>query len=216
MGALSSPVTAGHTGFTGTSIVIDPLAHSFVILLTNRVHPSRDWGTINPARAAVGTDLAMALPVRPTRGRTAWYGGTADNATATLTVPVSVPRGGANLSFDLWYDTAETDSGALETSSDSGATWRRVPLSLRVGRSQWRTDGSFSGFEGRQWLRAAARLTGGTTHLRWRYTTAASPHGRGVYVNAVRVVDPRGVLFDDSRPRDAALFRPSGWIRSRD
>ncbi|MFQ5927099.1 MAG: glycoside hydrolase family 3 N-terminal domain-containing protein [Terriglobia bacterium] len=31
----------GHTGFTGTSIWIDPEKHLFVVLLTNRVHPSR-------------------------------------------------------------------------------------------------------------------------------------------------------------------------------
>jgi CubicO group peptidase (beta-lactamase class C family) len=50
MDGLSSPVTFGHTGFTGTSVVIDPLSDSFVILLTNRVHPSRDWGSNNPSR----------------------------------------------------------------------------------------------------------------------------------------------------------------------
>ena len=106
MGALSSPVTAGHTGFTGTSIVIDPLAHSFVILLTNRVHPTRDWGNNNPSRAAVGTDLALALPVHPKQGRTDWFAGTADDTTTTLTIPVAVPAGGAKLSFNLWYDTS--------------------------------------------------------------------------------------------------------------
>src|SRR5882757_6693041 len=31
----------GHTGFTGTSVWIDPYSQSFVILLTNSVHPSR-------------------------------------------------------------------------------------------------------------------------------------------------------------------------------
>ncbi|WP_218105747.1 serine hydrolase [Micromonospora inyonensis] len=45
MMGFSSPVTFGHTGFTGTSIVIDPLSHSFVILLSNRVHPDRGWGS---------------------------------------------------------------------------------------------------------------------------------------------------------------------------
>lgn len=215
MGALSSPVTAGHTGFTGTSIVIDPLAHSFVILLTNRVHPSRNWGSINPARAAVGSDLAMALPVRPTRGRTAWFAGTADNTTTTLTIPLTVAAGGARLSFDLWYDTAGTDSGAVETSSDGGTTWQLVPLSLQVHNYSWQTDGSFTGFEGRQWLRASAQLDAATTNVRWRYTTGPSPHGRGVYVDAVRVDSPQGLLFDDSRPRDAALFQPNGWTASQ-
>ena len=215
MGALSSPVTAGHTGFTGTSIVIDPLAHSFVILLTNRVHPTRNWSAINPVRAAVGTDLAMALPVRPTRGKTAWFAGTADNTTTTLTIPLTITGGNARLSFDLWYDTAETDSGAVEMSSDGGATWHLVPLSLQVDNYSWQTDGSFTGFEGRQWLRASAQLDATTTNLRWRYTTGPSPHGRGVYVDAVLVDNPQGVIFDESRPRDAALFQPNGWTASQ-
>jgi CubicO group peptidase (beta-lactamase class C family) len=32
----------GHTGFTGTSIWINPELDAFAILLTNRVHPNRD------------------------------------------------------------------------------------------------------------------------------------------------------------------------------
>jgi CubicO group peptidase (beta-lactamase class C family) len=61
MGGLASPVTFGHTGFTGTSIVIDPIAHTFLILLANRVHPSRDWGTNTASRRALGNDLAEAI-----------------------------------------------------------------------------------------------------------------------------------------------------------
>ncbi|GAA5193749.1 serine hydrolase domain-containing protein [Rugosimonospora acidiphila] len=214
MDALSSPVTAGHTGYTGTSIVIDPLSDSFVILLTNRVHPSRNWGSNNPSRRAVARDLALALPVRPASGRTDWFSGTTDASTATLTVPVAVPAAGARLSFDLWYDTEETDVGVLEASSDGGASWQPVPLSLRVGSDSWQTGGSFSGFEGRQWLRATAGLPGGTTELRWRYTTDPLYEGRGVYVDAVRVTGPHGVLFDDARPADAARFQPAGWTES--
>jgi CubicO group peptidase (beta-lactamase class C family) len=69
MGALSSPYTAGHTGYTGTSLVIDPTTRSFVLLLTNRVHPSRLRGSINPAREGVATALARAVPVRRTATR---------------------------------------------------------------------------------------------------------------------------------------------------
>lgn len=220
MDALSSPVTAGHTGYTGTSIVIDPLAHSFVILLTNRVHPSRAWGSNNPSRRAVARDLALALPVRPASGPTDWFSGVADATTATLTVPVTVPTAGAKLSFALWYDTEETDVGHLESSSDGGATWQPVPFSLRAGSSPragaaWQTDGSFAGFEGRQWLAATAALPAGTTGVRWRYQTDAGYQGRGVYVDAIRVSGPRGPLFDDRRPRDAALVEPDGWQVSR-
>ena len=60
MGALASPATAGHTGFTGTAMVVDPRSRSIAILLTNRVHPARDRGSINVARAAWATALAEA------------------------------------------------------------------------------------------------------------------------------------------------------------
>lgn len=41
-GDLFSETSFGHTGFTGTSIWIDPKADLFVILLTNAVHPTRE------------------------------------------------------------------------------------------------------------------------------------------------------------------------------
>jgi CubicO group peptidase (beta-lactamase class C family) len=44
-----SPGSIGHTGFTGTSIWIDPVKDVTVILLSNRVHPSRD----NPQRIKI-------------------------------------------------------------------------------------------------------------------------------------------------------------------
>jgi CubicO group peptidase (beta-lactamase class C family) len=40
-GALMSPAAIGHTGFTGTSIWIDPSRDLYVVLLMNRVHPTR-------------------------------------------------------------------------------------------------------------------------------------------------------------------------------
>lgn len=40
-GDLLSPQAFGHTGFTGTSIWADMESNAFIILLTNRVHPSR-------------------------------------------------------------------------------------------------------------------------------------------------------------------------------
>ncbi len=41
-GDLITPGAFGHTGFTGTSLWVDPEKELFVILLANRVHPSRD------------------------------------------------------------------------------------------------------------------------------------------------------------------------------
>jgi serine-type D-Ala-D-Ala carboxypeptidase len=59
MGHLASPQTYGHTGFTGTSLVVDPRRQLIVVLLSNRVHPTRDGPNTNPTRQAVA-DAAMA------------------------------------------------------------------------------------------------------------------------------------------------------------
>jgi CubicO group peptidase (beta-lactamase class C family) len=212
MGALSSPVTAGHTGYTGTDVVIDPLSRSFSILLTNRVHPSRNWGSITPARGAVVGDLARAIPVRPAAGRTAWFSQTKDKTTATLAAPVT---GATKLSFDLWYDTEATDLGVLETSAD-GTTWTPAPFSLKAGHNEWTSNGTFSGFENRQWAHATATLPAGTTSVRWRYTTDPLYEGRGVYVDGVRAYDGSGhLVFDGERRADAARFVSDGWVVSR-
>ena len=42
LGDLMPDCTFGHTGFTGTSFGVDPTTGYYVILLTNRVHPTRD------------------------------------------------------------------------------------------------------------------------------------------------------------------------------
>jgi len=62
MQGMSGPVTAGHTGYTGTSVVVDFDAQTFAVLLTNRVHPSRDTASTNPARCAWARGLAAASP----------------------------------------------------------------------------------------------------------------------------------------------------------
>lgn len=41
MGDLASATSFGHTGFTGTSLMIDPTRELVVVLLTNRVYPGR-------------------------------------------------------------------------------------------------------------------------------------------------------------------------------
>lgn len=51
----------GHTGFTGTSIWIDPTTDSFSIILTNRVHPNRNNTTINMYRSKFHNPLAAAI-----------------------------------------------------------------------------------------------------------------------------------------------------------
>jgi uncharacterized protein YbbC (DUF1343 family)/CubicO group peptidase (beta-lactamase class C family) len=52
----------GHTGFTGTSMWIDPTTNSYIILLTNSVHP-RGKGNAVGLRVKVATEIAAALPL---------------------------------------------------------------------------------------------------------------------------------------------------------
>ncbi len=59
-GALLSRNSVGHLGFTGTSLWIDPERGVSVVLLTNRVHPSRDDDRIRALRPRVH-DAAAAF-----------------------------------------------------------------------------------------------------------------------------------------------------------
>jgi CubicO group peptidase (beta-lactamase class C family) len=51
-GTHMSPRAFGHVGFTGTSLWIDPDAAVYVVLLTNRVHPTPDNDAIKQVRPA--------------------------------------------------------------------------------------------------------------------------------------------------------------------
>jgi uncharacterized protein YbbC (DUF1343 family)/CubicO group peptidase (beta-lactamase class C family) len=50
----------GHTGFTGTSLWLDPFTKSYVIILSNRVHPDGK-GDVGPMRAEIADIVASAI-----------------------------------------------------------------------------------------------------------------------------------------------------------
>jgi uncharacterized protein YbbC (DUF1343 family)/CubicO group peptidase (beta-lactamase class C family) len=50
----------GHTGFTGTSLWIDPVTDTYIVVLTNAVHP-RGGGTAIALRARIATAVVQAL-----------------------------------------------------------------------------------------------------------------------------------------------------------
>lgn len=52
----------GHTGFTGTSVWIDPTSQSYVLILSSRCHPDGK-GSVIPLRRAVADAVAGALSV---------------------------------------------------------------------------------------------------------------------------------------------------------
>ena len=54
----------GHTGWTGTSIWIDPATKTWVIILANRVHPDGK-GNVTPLRARIATVVGSAITSLP-------------------------------------------------------------------------------------------------------------------------------------------------------
>jgi CubicO group peptidase (beta-lactamase class C family) len=60
-GSLFSEKSFGHTGYTGTSIWGDPEDDSFVVLLTNRVHPTSENGKLIPWRAKFHDEVYRAI-----------------------------------------------------------------------------------------------------------------------------------------------------------
>lgn len=63
-GSRLGPRTFGHLGFTGTSLWVDPDAGFVGVLLTNRVHPTREHLAIRAARPATYDALVDALASR--------------------------------------------------------------------------------------------------------------------------------------------------------
>jgi CubicO group peptidase (beta-lactamase class C family) len=64
-GRLFGARSFGHTGFTGTSIWIDPESELFVVLLSNRVHPTRRNTRIGRVRPALADAAAGAIRTDP-------------------------------------------------------------------------------------------------------------------------------------------------------
>ncbi|WP_306744381.1 serine hydrolase domain-containing protein [Saccharothrix yanglingensis] len=190
MGALTSARAAGHTGFTGTTLVLDPLSRSIAVLLTNRVHPSRDWGSINPARRAVANGLAQAMAVKPRHGTA--HTPTAGGATLTTRALEQRP-GQRKLVFDAFVDLDPGDSVVVEA-TDDGATWREVRV--------------LTGYGQRRWQRVEV-VTEAAVAFRWRYVQGTGYGGRGAYVDSVRITDRRGVLLDAER--EPAGLHSEGW-----
>jgi CubicO group peptidase (beta-lactamase class C family) len=211
MGRLDSTRTAGHTGFTGTTIVIDPASRSIALQFSNRVHPTRNWGSTNAARRAVADGLADAMAVRAPNGQPSWYAGIGDASTATLTTPVIATRGGpVTVDYDTFVDTEPRYDVVTLQSSTDGTNWTTVPVTVTGSGAPRGPVTTLSGGT-RSWWRVHAQLPGtGPVQLRWRYVTDSAYTGRGVNVTDVRVFDQQGSLFDGDR--DQRGFTGVDWV----
>ncbi|KAJ5103239.1 hypothetical protein N7532_003768 [Penicillium argentinense] len=60
-GPMANTLAEGHTGFTGTSLVVDRASDTFMVLLAHAVHPNRNWSSNNIVREALGYWVARSL-----------------------------------------------------------------------------------------------------------------------------------------------------------
>lgn len=168
MDALSDSESFGHTGYTGTSIVINRDNHTTAILLTNRVHPSRTTVSTNFIRRDFARAVADSIPAPLNKKDKAWFSGYGDNLNRSMTVAT---RGASSLTFDAWNRIEQdSDYGYIETSVD-GEDWSESILQL-TGDSE-------------EWTAHEVALPEGTQFVRFRYVTDASVNGRGWYIRNI-------------------------------
>jgi uncharacterized protein YbbC (DUF1343 family)/CubicO group peptidase (beta-lactamase class C family) len=87
----------GHTGFTGTSIWIDPSTQTYVILLANSVHPSQR-PALTPLRSQVATIVAASV------GLAAPSATTSPATTSAATTPAAADGLGRNAKTQTGLD----------------------------------------------------------------------------------------------------------------
>ncbi|MDR7071479.1 serine hydrolase [Fictibacillus barbaricus] len=176
MDALSSDLTLGHTGYTGTSMVVSPKNQMIVLTLTNRVHPSRNTVSTNATRRQVARLAADAISVPMHKRDKAWFSGYGDNLSNVLTFSVKPDQ--KSLSFKTWYSIEnESDKGLVQVSAD-GENWNTLP-DYFTGKDE-------------EWMKKNIDLPDGTQYVRFLYQTDGSVNWRGWYVDDVFTTDSRG------------------------
>ncbi|WP_210365797.1 serine hydrolase domain-containing protein [Bacillus sp. REN3] len=187
MDALSEGSTLGHTGYTGTSIVVNRNNGTIAILLTNRVHPTRNTVSTNVARRQLARQVADAISVQIPDG-SAWFSGYGDKLQRTLTAEVELDKP-AKLSFDTWYRIEENaDYGHVEISKDG---------------VEWEQRAAFTG-SSIDWKTVEAEIPVTTKFIRFRYETDSNTNGRGWYADRIKLETSDGTLMD-------AVFSGDGW-----
>jgi uncharacterized protein YbbC (DUF1343 family)/CubicO group peptidase (beta-lactamase class C family) len=91
----------GHTGFTGTSMWIDPTTQTYIILLTNAVHPRGKENAI-ALRSKVATAVAAVLPLTASEKEALrWESITGYNEAQSAARRMSVRNGSVKTGIDV-------------------------------------------------------------------------------------------------------------------
>ncbi|WP_419954756.1 serine hydrolase [Neobacillus niacini] len=155
----------GHTGYTGTSIVVSPNNKTVAILLTNRVHPSRNMGSMNQTRRLFARNVADSIPVSiPDKGE-AWFAGYGDKLNRVMETDLRLSED-SKLTFSTWHRIENVwDSGSVEIFRDG--SWQQ--LALLTGTSNG-------------WEKKELTIPSDATKLRFVYRTDGSTNSRGWYI----------------------------------
>jgi uncharacterized protein YbbC (DUF1343 family)/CubicO group peptidase (beta-lactamase class C family) len=100
-GALLPVGSYGHTGFTGTSLWIDPTTRTYILILANAVHP-RGQGNAIALRAKIATAVAGALPLSvEEKERLRWESITGYNEAQSAARKMAVRNGDVKSGIDV-------------------------------------------------------------------------------------------------------------------
>ena len=128
----------GHTGFTGTSIWIDPATESYIILLTNAVHP-RGKGNAIALRSKVATTVAASLKLTASekealRGKSVTGYNEAQSAARRMTARNGEVKTGIDVLEEHGFDVLKPESPLSANSAEaSGNPPQGPPNENRVG-----------------------------------------------------------------------------------
>jgi CubicO group peptidase (beta-lactamase class C family) len=187
MDALSDGTTFGHTGYTGTSIVVSQTNKTIAILLTNRVHPTRNTVSTNQTRRLFARQVADSIPVSIPGKNPAWFAGYGDNLNKVMEADLQLNQD-AQMSFTTWYSLEnESDYGYVEIFKDGA--WQRIA----------QFTGNSSGWENKD-----ITIPKEATKLRFLYKTDSSVNGRGWYVLNPQIQAANG-------PKEKLPFSNNEW-----
>ncbi len=130
----------GHTGFTGTSVWIDPTTQTYIILLTNAVHP-RGKGNAIALRSKVATEVAAALSLTASeKDALRWKSITGYNEAQSAARRMNSRNGTVKSGIDVLeghgFDVLKAESQAGSTNSgtaDEASVATRAERKKRIG-----------------------------------------------------------------------------------
>jgi uncharacterized protein YbbC (DUF1343 family)/CubicO group peptidase (beta-lactamase class C family) len=129
----------GHTGFTGTSVWIDPTTQTYIILLTNAVHP-RGKGNAIALRSKVATEVAAALNLTTSeKDALRWKSITGYNEAQSAARRMSTRNGTVKTGIDVLeahgFDVLKGAPAATasSTTADEASAAPRAETKKRIG-----------------------------------------------------------------------------------